>query len=189
MTHRCRKTMDKSDSAVSPVIGILLMLIVTIILAAVISAYTGGLATIQSKAPRIIIEASLANVTDDYSNYNESLDFVVTSIDGSVCSKDLKITTEWKDCCGRTYSKIVKPGENKYPKGYDPGSAVPLDFGNYTLVAGSRMNVNSSLSSPDILKSVINNWTSITDGTPVRIQFVHIPSGAVIVDDEIIAEV
>jgi archaeal type IV pilus assembly protein PilA len=186
MTHRCKKLMNKSDCGVSPVVGILLMLIVTIILAAVISAYTGQLAKPQDKAPQIIIEASLTNLTDD--NNNESLDMRVISIDGSVNSKDLMLKTEWKNSSG-VYSKTVKPGENNYPKGYAPGSSLESNFGNYTLVAGSRMNVNSSRSNPENLNSVIASWTSISDGTPVRIQFVHIPSGAVIVDKEVIADV
>ena len=42
--------------------------------------------------------------------------------------------------------------------------------------------VNASRNNPGILNSVIDSWTSIPDGTPIRIQFVHIPSGAIIVE-------
>jgi FlaG/FlaF family flagellin (archaellin) len=47
----CRK-----DLAVSPVIGVLLMLVVTIIIAAVVSAFAGGLASDQSGTPQASIE-------------------------------------------------------------------------------------------------------------------------------------
>jgi hypothetical protein len=40
------------DSAVSPVVGVMLMLVVTIIIAAVVSAFAGGLSGSQSKTPQ-----------------------------------------------------------------------------------------------------------------------------------------
>ncbi|MGC9436230.1 MAG: type IV pilin N-terminal domain-containing protein, partial [Methanomicrobiales archaeon] len=39
------------DDAVSPVIGVMLMLVVTIIIAAVVSAFAGGMADTGKKAP------------------------------------------------------------------------------------------------------------------------------------------
>jgi len=188
MTHKYRKTMDKSDCAVSPVVGILLMLIVTIILASVISGYTSGIAKSQSKAPQMLIEASLINTSQGSIYDNESLEIRVITIDGSVNTKDLMIRTEWENSTG-IHTKLVKPYENIYPIGFAPGSQTGSNFGNYSLVAGTRMNVSSKKEdNPNALKTVIDNWTSISDNTPVRIQFIHIPSGAIIVDNEIIAE-
>ena len=46
-----------SDSAVSPVVGVMLMLVVTIIIAAVVSAFAGGLGTDQHKTPQVTISA------------------------------------------------------------------------------------------------------------------------------------
>jgi flagellin-like protein len=43
------------ENAVSPVIGILLMLVVTIIIAAVVSGFAGGLAVIPVKAPQLVL--------------------------------------------------------------------------------------------------------------------------------------
>lgn len=45
------------DDAVSPVIGILLMLVVTIIIAAVVSGFAGGLAGSQQKEPQVSLSA------------------------------------------------------------------------------------------------------------------------------------
>ena len=50
--------MIKKEGAVSPVIGVLLMLVVTIIIAAVVSAFAGGLTSGQSKAPQMTFEAT-----------------------------------------------------------------------------------------------------------------------------------
>lgn len=46
------KHMIKKDEAVSPVVGVMLMLVVTIIIAAVVSAFAGGLTGDTQKAPQ-----------------------------------------------------------------------------------------------------------------------------------------
>ncbi|OPX69503.1 MAG: hypothetical protein A4E37_00353 [Methanoregulaceae archaeon PtaB.Bin056] len=46
------------ESAVSPVVGVMLMLVVTIIIAAVVSAFAGGLSSDQSKTPQVSLKAS-----------------------------------------------------------------------------------------------------------------------------------
>jgi len=45
------------ESAVSPVVGVMLMLVVTIIIAAVVAAFAGGLAETSSTAPQISMTA------------------------------------------------------------------------------------------------------------------------------------
>jgi flagellin-like protein len=62
----------RKDEAVSPVVGILLMLVVTIIIAAVVSGFAGSLASDQSKAPQISlgVEGIIQNISDtDKTNY------------------------------------------------------------------------------------------------------------------------
>lgn len=44
--------------AVSPVVGVMLMLVVTIIIAAVVSAFAGGMSTGKDKAPQVQLRAS-----------------------------------------------------------------------------------------------------------------------------------
>lgn len=50
-----------SESAVSPVVGVMLMLVVTIIIAAVVSGFASGLADTSAKAPQVSIEAEAHN--------------------------------------------------------------------------------------------------------------------------------
>lgn len=57
------------DSAVSPVVGVMLMLVVTIIIAAVVSAFSGGVASDQHKTPQATIKVksvidSIGGTTD-----------------------------------------------------------------------------------------------------------------------------
>jgi len=48
------------ESAVSPVVGVMLMLVVTVIIAAVVSAFAGGMAETQSKTPQVTLNAKYA---------------------------------------------------------------------------------------------------------------------------------
>ncbi|SCL74258.1 hypothetical protein L21_0126 [Methanoculleus chikugoensis] len=54
---------EKNDDAVSPVVGVMLMLVVTIIIAAIVSGFAGGLASGTSKPVQATIKA-------DYSQNN-----------------------------------------------------------------------------------------------------------------------
>lgn len=49
--------MKENENAVSPVVGVMLMLVVTIIIAAVVSAFAGGMSSETSKAPQVTIRA------------------------------------------------------------------------------------------------------------------------------------
>ncbi|WP_373838709.1 type IV pilin N-terminal domain-containing protein [Methanospirillum sp.] len=62
----------RKDEAVSPVVGILLMLVVTIIIAAVVSGFAGSLTSDQTKAPQVSLEVKgiIQNISDtDTTNY------------------------------------------------------------------------------------------------------------------------
>ncbi len=47
------------NSAVSPVVGVMLMLVVTIVIAAVVSAFPGGLSSGHSKTPQATVSATI----------------------------------------------------------------------------------------------------------------------------------
>ncbi|NMB79057.1 MAG: type IV pilin [Methanomicrobiales archaeon] len=47
---------QSTQEAVSPVVGVMLMLVVTIIIAAVVSAFSGGLSQETTKAPQVTIQ-------------------------------------------------------------------------------------------------------------------------------------
>ncbi|HII76062.1 MAG TPA: type IV pilin [Methanolinea sp.] len=55
-----------SESAVSPVVGVMLMLTITIILAAVVSAYVGGIGPTKTKPPQVSITGTVYNTTTIY---------------------------------------------------------------------------------------------------------------------------
>ena len=182
----------RSDPAVSPVVGIMLMLTVTLILAAIISGFTGGIAKSQSKPPQLLFEASMVHDTDT----NSFLDIRIISVSEGIPTKDLKFQTEWRNQSNQINRCTITPnsenvGTDTYPRGFGPGItdgvAGASNFGNYTLLAGTRLNVNATVS--EAMNDVLTPyWDEITEGTPVRIQFVHVPSGSIIADKEITAE-
>jgi FlaG/FlaF family flagellin (archaellin) len=50
---------ERKEDAVSPVVGVMLMLVVTIIIAAVVSGFAGGLASGKEKAPQVSLETHI----------------------------------------------------------------------------------------------------------------------------------
>jgi len=61
-----KKTEQKED-AVSPVVGVMLMLVVTIIIAAVVAAFAGGLAVSTERAPNAVLKAEIDSTwSNDY---------------------------------------------------------------------------------------------------------------------------
>jgi FlaG/FlaF family flagellin (archaellin) len=53
------KHMVRAEDAVSPVVGVMLMLAITVMIAAIVSAAAGGLAATEKKAPSAILEVSI----------------------------------------------------------------------------------------------------------------------------------
>lgn len=51
-----------ADNAISPVVGVMLMLVVTIIIAAVVSAFAGGMADSQDMTPQLNIQAEYSQL-------------------------------------------------------------------------------------------------------------------------------
>lgn len=65
----------RNEHAVSPVVGVMLMLVVTIIIAAVVSAFAGGMGSSQSKTPQVSLSAeySVANGMKIFHNGGDTL--------------------------------------------------------------------------------------------------------------------
>ncbi|MDP3565377.1 MAG: type IV pilin [Methanoregula sp.] len=150
------------DAGVSPVVGVMLMLVVVIIIAAVVSAFAGGMAKTTDKAPTASLEVHIAN---DGTWGGSGFDLAVKGASASIPTKDIKIITDWKAANGAsggatvtgpgvTGNTVTNMGTKVYhhPMGFGPGvqawnssGVFPPDmmFGNYTLVAGTRMHTSA----------------------------------------------
>ena len=55
---------ERKEDAVSPVIGVMLMLVVTIVIAAVVAAFAGGIATDTEPTPSVVLNADVYNTNE-----------------------------------------------------------------------------------------------------------------------------
>lgn len=84
-----RNHRPKNQDAVSPVVGVMLMLVVTIIIAAVVSSFASGLGTTSEAAPTVSLQVSL---------YGGTLEkkAVIESLGGeSLPTRDLQIVSSY----------------------------------------------------------------------------------------------
>jgi len=133
---------NKRESAVSPVIGILLMLVVTLIIAAVVSSFASGMAGDQQKTPQTSIQAN-TNCAEStvFFDHKGGDSFDLGSISIVFQSQDSKITLSrsdvGKNCVafekiGDSTSTMINSGDKFFIKGtksWDKG----IDFGNFSM--------------------------------------------------------
>lgn len=108
----------KSDDAVSPVVGVMLMIVITVVIAAVITTFATGVTSDAEAAPVAVLDVKIYE-------YYQALpdcggpDFHITHLSGdAVDTKDIEIQISWKDPSGKqhysTYSAEAfkeSPGE------------------------------------------------------------------------------
>ena len=93
--------MDETDAGVSPVFGVMLMLAVTVMIAAIVSAAAGGLSGTEKKAPGAILDVTISSEKDYGSCRIPSL--VIRHVSGNVLpTKDLQIITYYRTPSGAT---------------------------------------------------------------------------------------
>ncbi|MBN2734060.1 MAG: type IV pilin [Methanomicrobiaceae archaeon] len=151
--------LEKNNEAVSPVVGVMLMLVVTIIIAAVVSGFAGGIVggSNTGSATEIVAQTKIINTGEDLGSRFE---IDILSASPPVSTKDLKLKTSWKTYEGGNLiseCKSTMPGSDNFdcngnkgvaPIGIDPGLSVwdradkiedDMSFGKYALMAGTRM--------------------------------------------------
>lgn len=93
----------KSDDAVSPVIGVMLMLVMTVIVAAVITMFATGTVADTEPAPTAVLDVK---IYDYYQALDDvgGPDFHITQISGDALdTKDLEIRLSWEDQSGKQH--------------------------------------------------------------------------------------
>ena len=171
-----RKENPIAESAVSPVIGIMLMLIVTVILGAIISGYVGGMSETKSQPPQLVMQ------TEACRSPNLNVTMMVLSAGDGIPTKDIKVITSW----GTNHGNSTFGTSGIYPTGLGPGikgSEGSNHFGNYTLLGGTRMYINSTDSRAGFLGE---DYEDLGTGDPFRIRFIHLPSQSTIYDQQVI---
>jgi|WetSurMetagenome_2_1015567.scaffolds.fasta_scaffold668153_1 archaeal type IV pilus assembly protein PilA len=199
--------MMKNEHAVSPVVGVMLMLVVTIIIAAVVSAFAGGLGGSQQKAPQASIDVQIkTNADDTMSGTNTVMTFTELSGD-PIQTKDLAIVTYYTNKTGIVYKNkqtVTSAGVDLY--GYDSLTRVPFindmrygysgnnpakDFGNFSWKSGDVLSTGTTAGTAALLaiNSTSAPYTIIDPdfgpGSVVDVKILHVPSGQYILDKEV----
>ncbi len=151
----------KNDEAVSPVIGVILMVAITVILAAVIAAFVFGMGT-PTKAPQVQLKFTATNVST-------GTDSLKISHDGGdpLVLKDEKITVKdaVTDAIVSNISAIPLTGST------ETGDVGFMHYpGNDTLSAGN---------------SITNSTLTLVKGAIVKITVLDVPSGQVIASSKV----
>jgi flagellin-like protein len=103
--------MLRDSKAVSPVIGIMLMLVVTVILAAAVSSTSTGLMKSSEKAPTAVFDLKVVMVPSGSMGNPDPSAMMITQVTGdSIPTKDLKIITINPNAAGDTKTMEVLPG-------------------------------------------------------------------------------
>ena len=119
---------ERNEDAVSPVIGVMLMLVVTIVIAAVVAAFAGGLATETEATPITVLDV------DVHTNK-----VVLRSLSGDNLQKD-ETAVKVQSLDGQTsYANINQIGDSGYLK---PGEMVTLTNGVSVPVVGDYVKVS-----------------------------------------------
>lgn len=95
-------TQKKSDDAVSPVIGVMLMVVITVVIAGVIAAFGTGMVGNTEPAPSAMLEVEIINFDKmmDGGNYPNLMapDFRITHLSGDpIDTGDIELRFSWTD--------------------------------------------------------------------------------------------
>ena len=148
----------EKDDAVSPVVGVMLMLVVTIIIAAVVAAFAGGIATETKATPSAIIavdEHVLTKYIDNGWANHDLTNMTLSNRGGETLStNELSLVLE-RNLASKTYQF----GElMEFAKSFGPGDSVELH--------------------KDEKYGIVDQ--SVSDGDVIKWQVIYIPNGQAI---------
>ena len=115
----------KSDDAVSPVVGVMLMIVITVVIAAVITTFATGVTSDAEAAPVAVLDVE---IYEYYQALDSSggPDFHISHISGDpIDTKDITIQLSWEHN-GKSYFSTYSADsfKAKYPSGVDGGGGV-----------------------------------------------------------------
>ncbi len=117
------------DTAVSPVVAVMLMLVVVIIIAAVVSGFAGGLVKGTQSAPQLVMDVNIANNGYYATSYFKA---EVTSVSAPIKTSDLKIVTSWSNTKNQSGTvtrggSVITPGVTNFNVTYitESGQLLP----------------------------------------------------------------
>jgi archaeal type IV pilus assembly protein PilA len=141
---------DRTD-AVSPVVGVMLMLAVTVMIAAIVSTYAGGFSGGAEKSPQSSIRAS-PHLDQDriYFEHNGGDPFMLSSIKLVLRANDDKTTLSAGSSLVKNFTEVGNTGDNPdttiqagdtfFIEGEDWEDHTGMTFGGMTLKNNTKIN-------------------------------------------------
>lgn len=170
----------KDSEAVSPVIGVMLMLVVTVILAAAVSSYSSGMMDTSSKAPVAAYEVEIIKDAEQTGMPGITCsELIIREVTGDpIKTEDLKLVTINPNAVGPQVMQVLPNSENTHyhtPWGLWYNGTSPfwnnqamgsfgdaaVDFGNYTVKPGVVMNAQDW---SNYARGIWNTTTGTYDG-------------------------
>ena len=205
---------ERPEDAVSPVVGVMLLLVVTVIIAAVVATFASGLVSTQQAAPTVAADVEILSV-DTYATCGAAgkFEMKIVAVSDDVPTKDLKLVTKYvvnnKISGNVTYGKVnntkytttTNTYEYASPIGFGPGVqglavtsgtyGTNQQFGYYSLTEGTYMqNTGSSYSTgTDALDAILGEeWTHLKPGDTVDVTLIHVPTNGVLFSKTVTVE-
>ena len=119
----------KSDDAVSPVLGVMLMVVVTIVIGAVIAAFATGMVADTEPTPNSVLKVEILSnsmaLDGGHSSTYSGPDFQITHISGDALDTgDIEIRLSWiHDGCSHYSTYSAEKFSSQYPNGLESNSA------------------------------------------------------------------
>jgi len=175
------KQLFDHDRAVSPVIGVILMVAITVILAAVIGTFVLGLGDqVQNDTPRASFGFSTGTVdiADENSNDVSFTTVTITHESGdTIAASNLEVTVDGKTAYTKTSGDVV---QGTFSEDVTAGSSVTIvastddsgvQTGTSELQADSTGGLNMSLSDGNFTNGDEINGVELTSGETVRVVY------------------
>jgi len=161
MHYLKRMTRKNGEDGVSPIIGVMLMLVVTIIIAAVVSGFAGGLIGGQQKSPTLSMDVKVSN-TGNY--IGSGLTANVLGVSQPINSADTKFVTTWT-----TTMKINTSADLSSTQAAIPNGNI-LTGGNTALPNSANINLNPGMGAGLVTTAVapFAIGTGITNTNPTN---------------------
>jgi len=156
----------RNYDAVSPVVGVMLMLVVTIIIAAVVSAYAGGLGQSTPKAPQINIGAEA----------HDGKDIIIDFRGGDQVSGSAIIVKTYIPM--GTFKDMSHQVDLKNVTYLPTNEALKTDWSAKTIQTGDKIRINWA---DAFAASSYGGYVAPAVGEPVNIEIYDSASGKVIV--------
>jgi len=198
---------EKTDrnAAVSPVIGVMLMLVVTIVIAAFVALFAGTFGETASKTPSAALDVKI--ISNGGPNKDQYVMLIEHLGGDPIQTKDMRILSYYTPPNGiQTWGEITSQKavvtmngvKVKIPYLNDPSRGSPgdpkINFGNFTFVSGDVLT-SGTTAGTGVKSGTSMLGFDVTDpiygfakGSIVEIKIIHIPSQKTIYNNEVIVQ-